>query len=58
MKRVNKLPMVWTPASNRKAAKALSREASANSFEVIAREWFDKQALNGRPVTQIGLSVD
>ena len=50
--------MVWTPASSRKAAKALSREASANSFEVIAREWFDKQALNGRPVTQIGLSVD
>ena len=37
------------PSEHRKAAKALSREASANSFEVIAREWFDKQALNWAP---------
>ena len=37
------------PSEHRKAAKALSREASANSFEVIAREWLDKQALNWAP---------
>jgi integrase len=32
------------PALNRKAAKAASEENLANSFEVVAREWMDKQA--------------
>ena len=31
------------PAENRKAQKAASVERSANSFEVIAREWFEKR---------------
>ncbi len=30
------------PSENRKAQKAASKERSANSFEVVAREWFGK----------------
>ena len=34
------------PSELRKAEKATSRENGANSFEVIAREWFDKHSAN------------
>ncbi len=34
------------PGENRKAAKAAQTERAANSFEVIAREWFAKHAPN------------
>ncbi len=34
------------PSEHRKALRAKSREIGANSFEVIAREWFDKRAAN------------
>ena len=34
------------PSEHRKAQKATSRENGANSFEVIAREWFDKHSAN------------
>ena len=34
------------PGENRKAKKAASNERAANSFEVIAREWFTKQSPN------------
>ena len=34
------------PLEHRKAEKATSRENGANSFEVIAREWFDKHSAN------------
>ncbi len=32
------------PGENRKAVKAAKAESSANSFEVVAREWFSKKA--------------
>jgi len=32
------------PGENRKASKAASADRAANSFEVIAREWYDKHA--------------
>lgn len=34
------------PGENRKAAKAAKTERAANSFEVIAREWFAKNAVS------------
>lgn len=34
------------PSQNRKARKAATVERAANSFEVVAREWFDKHAPN------------
>lgn len=34
------------PSEHRKARKAATVERSANSFEVVAREWFDKYSLN------------
>lgn len=34
------------PSANKKATKAAQGERSANSFEVVAREWFDKHAPN------------
>ena len=34
------------PSEHRKALRAKSREIGANSFEIIAREWFDKRAAN------------
>jgi integrase len=37
------------PSEHRKAEKATSRENGANSFEVIAREWFDKYSANWVP---------
>jgi integrase len=37
------------PSENRKAAKAARADQSANSFEVIAREWYAKQASNWVP---------
>ena len=36
------LPMVMTPGENRKAQKAARLDRAANSFEVVAREWFAK----------------
>jgi len=35
------------PAEHRKAEKATTSEQAANSFEVIAREWFAKHSPNG-----------
>ena len=37
------------PAEQRKAEKAAGRERAANSFEVVAREWFDRQSRNWAP---------
>jgi integrase len=34
------------PSENRKAQKATRQERAANSFEVVAREWYDKHAPN------------
>jgi hypothetical protein len=34
------------PSANKKAAKAAQGERAANSFEIVAREWFDKHAPN------------
>jgi integrase len=34
------------PGENRKAVKAAKQERAANSFEVVAREWYAKQAPN------------
>ncbi|MBX9641568.1 MAG: Arm DNA-binding domain-containing protein, partial [Mycobacteriaceae bacterium] len=34
------------PGENRKAVKATKVERAANSFEVVAREWYAKHALN------------
>lgn len=34
------------PSENRKAAKAAKQERAANSFEVVAREWYAEQAPN------------
>ena len=34
------------PSANKKATKAAQGERSANSFEIVAREWFDKHAPN------------
>ena len=34
------------PSEHSKAEKASSRENGANSFEIIAREWFDKHSTN------------
>ena len=34
------------PSANKKAAKAAQGERAANSFETVAREWFDKHAPN------------
>ncbi len=37
------------PSEHRKAEKAAARESGANSFEVIAREWFKKRGTNWVP---------
>src|SRR5271168_31558 len=37
------------PALNRKAVKAAWVDSQANSFEVVAREWIDKQSSNWAP---------
>ena len=37
------------PAEHRKAEKATDTEQAANSFEVIAREWFEKYSTNWVP---------
>jgi integrase len=37
------------PGENRKATKAASADRSANSFEVVAREWYDKHANTWAP---------
>jgi len=37
------------PSENRKANKATKIERSANSFEVVTREWFAKHSLNWSP---------
>ena len=37
------------PSEHRKAEKAAARESGANSFEVIAREWFKKHSTNWVP---------
>ena len=37
------------PSAHRKAEKAAARESGANSFEVIAREWYGKHATNWVP---------
>lgn len=34
------------PSANKKAAKAAQGERAANSFEIVAREWFDRHAPN------------
>jgi integrase len=34
------------PSANKKAVKSAKSERAANSFEVVAREWFDKHAPN------------
>lgn len=34
------------PSANKKAAKSAQGERAANSFEIVAREWFDKHAPN------------
>lgn len=34
------------PSANKKAVKAAQGERAANSFEIVAREWFDKHAPN------------
>ena len=34
------------PSANKKAVKAAQSERAANSFETVAREWFDKHAPN------------
>ena len=34
------------PSAHRKAVKASRAERAANSFETVAREWFDKRARN------------
>ncbi|QFY42312.1 tyrosine-type recombinase/integrase [Candidatus Methylospira mobilis] len=41
------------PAAQRKAARAAKDEQAANSFEVIAREWFEKQAPSWADTTLI-----
>ncbi|MBP9674889.1 MAG: DUF4102 domain-containing protein, partial [Bacteriovoracaceae bacterium] len=37
------------PSENRKAQKEAKEEKNANSFEVIAREWFVKTSVNWSP---------
>ncbi len=37
------------PSGHRKAVKKTARESEANSFEVIAREWFEKHRSNWPP---------
>jgi integrase len=37
------------PGSNRKATKAAKAGEAANSFEIVAREWYEKQAPNWAP---------
>ena len=42
------------PAAHRKATKAATVDRVANSFEVVAREWYKRNPRRGRTVTEAG----
>jgi hypothetical protein len=41
------------PSANRKATKAAASDRAANSFEVVAREWFGKFSRSGLRITAL-----